>query len=373
MNKKLSIELSKILKSRVIGSKLKYPLMLSPNEIATNLSSIAHVSFEEAMGYVTAFFDILSVFGVLSNRDDDEAELKDEIHASTAQALILATQEGVCDLFDFTDSEDVENPYYGSWFLYQLEKRRLNYSTHREETRICEHVIILVKGDLRGEDAFLLQDEGSRAWGKYKFIGGRVRSIDNGNPLNTARRELKQEVRTKLESAVNITTQLLSREPFEYSAISKRLGAYTLYRTYVFECVLELPEGCLTESFLGEKGRVTTWFPISDLSLDNPRISQKEVLDWVIRNKWLKLSQMSTNQLIKGGSTKLRHFLESHFSIAELRDLCFSLQVNFENIEGEDKQSKVIALVSYFERRGKLYELEKVSRELRPNIRFSIS
>ena len=35
------------------------------------------------------------------------------------------------------------------------------------------------------------------------------------------------------------------------------------------------------------------------------------------------------------------------FSISELRDLCFRLNIEYEDLEGENRRDKVIALVLY--------------------------
>ncbi len=275
---------------------------------------------------------------------------------------------GFTNLFDFSDSEDVENPYYGSWFLYQLEKRRVNANLERKVSRVCEFVTVLVKAKLGEKEAILLQHDGNRAWGKYKLIGGRLRPVDNGDFVSAARREVQQEVRTKKQSAQNVQVAQLSPEPLEYTVMSHRLGAFTLYRVHVFECTLELPDDCLKESFLGEKGRETTWFLTSQISPDNEAMSQTEVMGWIEEKRWLLSSQLSTDKMILGGSTTLRNFISEHFNVKEIIEVCLQMDIDYENLSGAGKEGRIISLIGYCERRGRLDELEKICRDVRPHV-----
>ncbi len=279
--------------------RLEYPLTISPVEFASQISQNTGTTVEEVKGYLTAFFQILSLLGISRLKDSGVVELRDEINVAATHAMSLALKEGVSNLFDFSDSEDIEIPYYGSWFLYRLERWRLDHNRRREPSRHCEHVVILVKAMLDGEEAILFQGEGKRAWGNYKFIGGRVRAEDNGDPTRAAIREIRQEVRTRTATASNITVTPLSSEPYRYHVISKRLGAYTLYQTTAYECKLELPEECLKKSFYGEKGRETTWFPVSQITFENEELSQQELLVWLRSNGWLETARLSTSQPIK--------------------------------------------------------------------------
>lgn len=56
------------------------------------------------------------------------------------------------------------------------------------------------------------------------------------------------------------------------------------------------------------------------------------------------------------------------FNLNELRSLCFDLDLDYENISGETKESKVRELVMYCERRGKLPLLIDGIRKARPNL-----
>ena len=54
----------------------------------------------------------------------------------------------------------------------------------------------------------------------------------------------------------------------------------------------------------------------------------------------------------------LRTFIKDHFSPGELRQLCFEIEINFdEAVEGNSFNEKVVDLVEYVKRRGRLDEL----------------
>ena len=68
---------------------------------------------------------------------------------------------------------------------------------------------------------------------------------------------------------------------------------------------------------------------------------------------------------------KLRQLLVSHFSESELRDICFDLGVDYEDLPGESKSDKARELVTYFERRGCVPELVEKCAQLRANVKWS--
>ena len=67
----------------------------------------------------------------------------------------------------------------------------------------------------------------------------------------------------------------------------------------------------------------------------------------------------------------LRQMIATHFSDSELRDLCFDLAIDYENLPGHGKGDKVRELVAYVERYKRLAELVKEVRRLRPTIDWS--
>ena len=64
---------------------------------------------------------------------------------------------------------------------------------------------------------------------------------------------------------------------------------------------------------------------------------------------------------------KLTDKIERLFNISELRDLCFRLSVEYDDLSGENRKDKVRELVQFCNRRGKIDELMHLCRLLRPN------
>ncbi len=66
--------------------------------------------------------------------------------------------------------------------------------------------------------------------------------------------------------------------------------------------------------------------------------------------------------------TELHKLLNQHFDLAEIRTLCFQLNVDYESLAGEEKPSQIRELLLGLARNGRLPELiTKVQKE-RPNV-----
>ncbi|MCA9944209.1 MAG: hypothetical protein KC449_12045 [Anaerolineales bacterium] len=67
----------------------------------------------------------------------------------------------------------------------------------------------------------------------------------------------------------------------------------------------------------------------------------------------------------------LANKLEIHFSLKEIKHICFELGVEYENLEGsETLRDKSRELVLFMERRGEFNQLEKKVKEARPRVDF---
>ena len=64
---------------------------------------------------------------------------------------------------------------------------------------------------------------------------------------------------------------------------------------------------------------------------------------------------------------QLRLTLIELFTLSELKDICFALNVDYERLSGEGKGSKARELVDYMRRKGLIQELRKVIQAERPN------
>jgi len=69
---------------------------------------------------------------------------------------------------------------------------------------------------------------------------------------------------------------------------------------------------------------------------------------------------------------KLRENINRYFSLDEIESLCFDLGVDFENIGGSSKPGKVLELIQYMERRGRLDELAQACNKSRPNVDWGV-
>jgi hypothetical protein len=63
---------------------------------------------------------------------------------------------------------------------------------------------------------------------------------------------------------------------------------------------------------------------------------------------------------------KLCSLIEARFSLNELSDLCFRLEIDFENLGGTTKKNQSLELVKYCQRHNKLEQLIEQCLELRP-------
>lgn len=67
---------------------------------------------------------------------------------------------------------------------------------------------------------------------------------------------------------------------------------------------------------------------------------------------------------------KLRQNLMAYFNEAELKNLCFDLQVDYETLSGDGKIDKVRELINYCERHHRTTELLHICRLIRPNLEW---
>jgi hypothetical protein len=66
----------------------------------------------------------------------------------------------------------------------------------------------------------------------------------------------------------------------------------------------------------------------------------------------------------------LRDQVKTYFSKSDLRDLCFDLSINYEELEGDSIQDKSRKLVDYCRRHGQVINLIKRCQALRPHVNW---
>lgn len=64
---------------------------------------------------------------------------------------------------------------------------------------------------------------------------------------------------------------------------------------------------------------------------------------------------------------EMRQMLLVYFDDSELRDLCFDLDVTYEDLPGQGRKDKARELVAYLDRRGRSPELAEKIEQLRPD------
>lgn len=67
---------------------------------------------------------------------------------------------------------------------------------------------------------------------------------------------------------------------------------------------------------------------------------------------------------------QLRNLIVFHFDENELKDLCFDLYTDYQELAGDEKRSKARNLISKMEREGKLTNLIKQCSRLRPHVEW---
>lgn len=66
----------------------------------------------------------------------------------------------------------------------------------------------------------------------------------------------------------------------------------------------------------------------------------------------------------------LRDLIAKYFDLEEIKVLCFDLNVDYEELKGENKAGKTMSLVLYFNRRSKLFSLIQKCKEERPLVNW---
>lgn len=109
---------------------------------------------------------------------------------------------------------------------------------------------------------------------------------------------------------------------------------------------------------------------------------RKELFTLLKREQWLKSilsakAEVSTigepervfdGTILDTDSIAIRQRLSRYFSQDEFRTLCFDLGVDYDNLAGVTKDEKARELVVRLDRDGKLAQLLKRGKELRPNV-----
>ncbi|MCZ7669749.1 MAG: hypothetical protein M5U34_22520 [Chloroflexi bacterium] len=84
------------------------------------------------------------------------------------------------------------------------------------------------------------------------------------------------------------------------------------------------------------------------------------------RNKQLTIRENLISQQI--AINKLKEILRERFDLAELKELCFDLRIDYEDLIGTNKTEKVISLINHLDRHDRLSDFLEFVQQKRPDI-----
>lgn len=115
------------------------------------------------------------------------------------------------------------------------------------------------------------------------------------------------------------------------------------------------------------------WYPVWErIKSDMKKSSGQSKTDFVNSKEMIqkeyyapKLSNITEDRKI---SITLQELLKSKLSLEELRDFCFEINIDYENIGGETKSGKIRELLIHLERRNKMEIMKLWLKNKRPDI-----
>lgn len=66
------------------------------------------------------------------------------------------------------------------------------------------------------------------------------------------------------------------------------------------------------------------------------------------------------------------HLLYDLFDEQDVREMAFIVDVDYDNLEGDEKRGRLLSLVQMMKRQGRLAELEELARQKRPNVHWPV-
>src|SRR5689334_10980588 len=73
----------------------------------------------------------------------------------------------------------------------------------------------------------------------------------------------------------------------------------------------------------------------------------------------------------RSAAAQLRENLVTYFEVSDLESLCFDLGVDYDGLPGDGQAARVVALIEYFARSGRIVELIDRCAQLRPNVSWA--
>jgi hypothetical protein len=118
-------------------------------------------------------------------------------------------------------------------------------------------------------------------------------------------------------------------------------------------------------------------FPSFDEWLANERyrsLLSPEQWDWLLKTvREANRAQQDPVKEAHERSSTLREMLDEHFDLSEIEELCFDMQIDFENLQGTSKKTKILSLLNYCQRHSRVNELWNLCIQLRPEVALTAS
>ena len=139
--------------------------------------------------------------------------------------------------------------------------------------------------------------------------------------------------------------------------------------TSAFMCGLALAI-CLVERLIPKKEEHVRQEKEDDIAFSNE--PNFKVLDVSPERRPIAADATKTKDLANKQLAKLRQNLTECFTDEELHVLCFDMGIDYEDLGGQIKSAKAMALVTYCKYRGIVPQLVEACRKLRPNLSWEI-
>ena len=113
-------------------------------------------------------------------------------------------------------------------------------------------------------------------------------------------------------------------------------------------------------------------FPSFDDWLANKRyrtLLSPEQWDWLINTvREANRAHQDPMKEIHERSLILRQILDERFDLGEIEGLCFEMQIDFEDLNGKSKKTKILSLLNYCQRQSRITELWDLCIRTRPDL-----
>jgi hypothetical protein len=176
----------------------------------------------------------------------------------------------------------------------------------------------------------------------------------------------------QMQAEIGWTLEVIARRRETLDDIARRnLQVRLTTHSYHLAQIIRADDHILVAVYLSGK----TGGPSPTFQVRGPKTEYFQIFSEQIEILWQRGRPMSEGELppVPGHRpppklSKLRQLLTKHFDDGELRDLCFDLHIEYDDLPGAGRKDKVRELVARCERHVRIPELVEECRRLRPNV-----